>query len=816
MNNFIRISASSVLLFQAFLGYADDVIIPSGTNLELRIFGSDEDDIFFRSGDRLILPDGNVVSGVGDQALYIDINDKDDDEDVTYIELDIIIDGDVLSDSYEGFKISDSDGADGDDVLKGDITINRRLRSDGGEGLNLNVPQEGNIIINGSVEGGNKAIDLANRDRAMVGTITNNGKILSSSGTGIDSSGAITGGIYNYGLIDAAKALEFTVKDQSDQITNYVYNYGEIEGNITSSHNHHAYIINRGDVAGDVLFDTSVLSDTGNTAGINTLENYGSINSSKIEATIKNNGQINVGQLVLHGDSFNSNSLNVTQLLNIGTHTFNNTGRLSVQQISGSGIINNKGLIYVNKGSELESNNLNNIGGAIEVNFGDSFTGTGFTTSAIVFDDQSKIILDFDKDAFENTQAGTVNVMSAMDYNGENVAIEKGGLFFDILSIDYDNAGNSISADIEVLSPQTVVNKHSGGGANEALFATSMLSEDGAHGTLSAEYGSIYDISSAEELSAYINNIMPGAREMHNQVLGTISSLTFDQINHRSTSLNSGVSTGDAPDSHQFWIRGLHGNGDHDKTASTTGFDFEVDGFTLGFDKNFGEHTAGLMLSIGNSQINTNRDEAESITTYSAGIYDIWQHEALFLNTAMSLGVSNHNVSRLKGAAEMRGSYRSSYADINIQGGYRYMLSGIQLDPMFRLSGRWVNSEDFSLSNDGSNVTEHHGENSVKQFETGLGGAISKNWMFRGWMVEPKLSLMCVTDLARDEKQQNITFSGNDYIGLQIDKEHNYLLTSVDMKLNRSDNLDVILSYQRRTNKVSTYTAFSARFNFSF
>ncbi|KEQ17338.1 autotransporter outer membrane beta-barrel domain-containing protein [Endozoicomonas numazuensis] len=841
MNNFKRLSASGVLLLQAYGGYAAEVIIPSETDLEVSITGDYGDDILYQPGDTLILPEGNTVSGSGsiNDVFKMDINNQEDDEDTTYVEADIIINGDILGGSRNGFEIRDSsvhvDSEDvtHEDILKGNIIINGRIQGDESMAFDMDVAQEGNIIINGIVEGLNGAIDLANKTEDMVGSITNNGKILTASGTGIDSSGVITGGIHNYGLIYAVRAIRFYTENQSSQIINYVRNYNEIKGSITSAYNHHAYIINNGKITGDILFDTDIdlyddynnstgsdtgdgLLDVGNINGTNTLENYGSVNSAVIEATLKNNGQIDVGQLILHGDSYNNNTLNVTQLLNVGTHTFDNTGRLSALQISGSGTINNKGLIYVNKGSELVSNNLNNIGGTIEVNFGDSFSGTGFIAKSISFDDDSKIIIDFDESLFENPQTGSINVMTSTDYNGENVAIERGGLFFEVLNVDYDAAGNSISANIEVLSPQAVVEKHADGGANEALFATSMLSEDGGYSTLSSEYGSIYDITSAEQLNAYINNLMPDARDMHNQVLGNLSSLVFEQIHQRSNILGSGISTGDAPQAYQFWIKGLHGDGDHEETASTSGFDFEIDGFTLGLDKSFDKHTIGAVLNIGNSQIASDREESELITTYTAGVYDIWQHDALYLNSAMSFGVSSHKVSRLRGAAQMSGSYRSSYIDINVQGGYRYTLSDFQFEPLFKLSARWLKSGSLSLGNAADSVTEHHNANLVRQFEAGLGGAISKRWAVKGWVIEPKFSIMHVSDLARDEGKQDITFSGNDYIGLQIDKEHSHLLTSFDIKLKRNENLDVILNYHHRSTKVSSYRAFSVRFDFSF
>ena len=638
---------------------------------------------------------------------------------------------------------------------------------------------------------------LATASGALVGklNITNSGTLKVDAATGADvvknnSGGTIT--IEDGVILTAADLVT-----NSGTINNEAGGTGAVTASKGLTNNSGGVIDLSGSGVGVLTVSGAALTNMGNIKA-------GTVN---VGADSTNSGTLTAATLALGTNKYtNSGTTNISTAIT-GTGVVTNTGTLkftAASIIAGGDSLVSKGTLYIGKDVALTSTGVVTNGGVLVAEEGSSIvTGalmskgaklnlviqntdfdisedpesddikTLFTTTGSTFDSGSTIVIGASDDVLkkvgEKVEDHTLLSAGVLTYEDAtlttdaqiNDALKKlvssGSILLKVDSVVADVSVDTIQANLEVLSAGDLV-KGYGLGESTQKLAGKLQTGVSVQTALDNAYGSFASNTTSEaKLKSYLDNVRPddtnsaamAGADMAHGVMGNITS--------RGSAVRTGVNSGDMQANGGFWVQGLYGKSDQEARGGALAYKGDLRGMTFGVDREFGGNTTGIAFSYGKSDVDFDRDQKDTVKSYMASVYNIWEQGNLYVDSSLSIGSSKHESKRLNGSDTAK--YGSTQVGAQAMVGYYFNQGDVMIEPMAGARLTSVNVDAINYTSMGNTEAT-----SYRKMEVGFGAALSKAFAVgTNSTITPRAAVMYYHDFVGDELDAQVNFAGETY-----------------------------------------------------
>lgn len=236
--------------------------------------------------------------------------------------------------------------------------------------------------------------------------------------------------------------------------------------------------------------------------------------------------------------------------------------------------------------------------------------------------------------------------------------------------------------------------------------------------------------SSADQFTQVLSNRLRSLRSSSAGHSGNNSVRPLiDRTAFGSTSQRSGTSSGKM-ESYGMWLSGFGQWGGFDAADDYTGFDFNLYGTTLGYDRYLGRNlTAGASLGYANTNVYFDDDRGTGlIRTITGSAYGSCSAEHVFLETALSYGRQSYENSRKVEVGSIQRVAESAHGGNTLQaylgGGLSAGIAPLTVEPLAGLQYMYLGEAGFSEEGAGSvslNVQERTSHSLVSDLGMRLG-----------------------------------------------------------------------------------------------
>ena len=368
----------------------------------------------------------------------------------------------------------------------------------------------------------------------------------------------------------------------------------------------------------------------------------------------------------------------------------------------------------------------------------------------------------------------------------------------------------------------------SNGASDNAANAISALQGADSEGLInlynsnSALYDTIYDADVtglsllAEQLvSGNPSNSIAATQNAQNEATNTLLNRVAEL-----RSGASGVSAGDhdtdspiRPDS--LWLRAIYSDGDQQASAGFSSYRLKSKGFTLGADRDVSDFlTLGLGMTLVNSSANLtgsgpagNNSDTES---YLASLYAGWRHQDYFVDTTMSLGVSQ---SDLQGSG-WQTQYDSRQVALSLLAGKSFLFNNNDslIEPTLGFNYTRLSSDGYSY--DAMQVEDSR----LQALELGGGIRFITSMDLGSGQLLPEASLMAWHDVKAEAVETGIGFenSGESFTYFGPEAVKNRYQASIGAEYWMDNNITLSLNYDHNWQSGFKANTVQAKFRYDF
>ena len=434
-----------------------------------------------------------------------------------------------------------------------------------------------------------------------------------------------------------------------------------------------------------------------------------------------------------------------------------------------------------------------------------------------------------DKDAFKNGSEQTYTLVKA----NNGIVDPDGNLSVIDSPLSDNNQETGASGEVEVTvdpkTPEEVKEdiKNSGGGNNAANAVEEML--DSLKDDDSEDGEKLYKLlaeSTGEEVTAIADESNVNNAGVTQTANTDLSRRSKGQITKRLDSLRSydladGHSYGDGMDGQSFWIQAMGSDikmdqRTNDEGSTFSGYDAEMSGFTLGWDKELGDNfRAGVAFTLANMEVEKhNSNDNSNIKNYQMSFYGSWDMGSWYLDGILNLGQSKHNRNRyIDGFLDtaITAEFDSNIYGLQFMAGTDLEWHDVDIKPLAGFNYTMVKTDAYTEEANGvvGKLAQDPDGQKYQKVEMGLGVEFSKSIALEKAMLVPSLRLMAWHDFKGQQVETTTRFiaGGDSFILKGADPVKNSYQATAAMSYKRNDNMSFSMGYE--WNKKSDFRAHS-------
>ena len=153
----------------------------------------------------------------------------------------------------------------------------------------------------------------------------------------------------------------------------------------------------------------------------------------------------------------------------------------------------------------------------------------------------------------------------------------------------------------------------------------------------------------------------------------------------------SGIGANNAETRNGLWLRGYGGSGRLDGDAGTSGAKYKFAGAVLGYDRKFGDATAGVFAAYGEPRFDQDSSASSAKSkTVQAGVYGRYVSDAWHIDGVASYARNKTDTSRVVSVGGLNrlatGSFDGDAWNAHVETGYTIKLAGFDLQPLAAIS----------------------------------------------------------------------------------------------------------------------------------
>jgi len=244
--------------------------------------------------------------------------------------------------------------------------------------------------------------------------------------------------------------------------------------------------------------------------------------------------------------------------------------------------------------------------------------------------------------------------------------------------------------------------------------------------------------------------------------------------------------------------------GDRENDGSQAGYDFEIYGTALGFDKLIDENLlAGIAFGYSNGNVSSSDNLTHnSMETFGTSIYGSWFNFDSYIDVVVGYGHNWYDVSRKINHAELRATSKpeSDVWSTSVMAGKAFYLSDMTIEPFAGFSYALLQSRGFTESGAG-NVSLSVEKNDVDTINSILGIRIAKYIVIKEKPLAAEFTLAWKHDYS-DRVQTSSRFVGSNstFSTKGLDVLRDTAIMAVDVEADISKNSKLFVKYDTEFN----------------
>ncbi|MEW5511881.1 autotransporter domain-containing protein [Pseudomonas asiatica] len=341
----------------------------------------------------------------------------------------------------------------------------------------------------------------------------------------------------------------------------------------------------------------------------------------------------------------------------------------------------------------------------------------------------------------------------------ENEGLSVNSLSYLLEVKGYQQEGNQLVAVLGMLKEEQVeeIIEQSGADANgQASFLSlvSVLSKMQADDPVYQAF--VY--ASPEERASLAKQLLPEINGGSTQAALSGQSVVANAVANRTSSLRSGMSSGEALAETGAWLQILNNSANQDERSGIEGYDADTNGLAIGFDGKLNDATTlGLAYSYMTTDVKSDSGNTVDVDGNALTLYGSWEHGRLFVDGSLTYSVNDNESKRHIVGTTAKGDYDSDMLGLNLLAGY-----GIQVRPDLivepRIAARYSNISIDSYTEKGSSAALSIQKQRYEMAELGAGLRIAGDLQLGAGTLTPELKAMAYHDFAADRSQSTSAF----------------------------------------------------------
>jgi len=761
-----------------------------------------------RSIDGTFASDGSLTFDAGIDSLEVS-GDVDLNEGSTLtVNNSATINGLDLNDGLAGLVIN----AGGELNDNSDSVFNNTGTINGVDGVAIDgANSDQNITLNlqGSVNGdvllgtGNDQVSVTN------GSVNGAVDLGDGNNSAVVNSGSVSGGLSGGSGQDSVSISSASVAggvDLGDGTNSLALSNGSVSGGISAGAGQDSVNISGGSVSGGVN-----LGGGTNSLNINNASVSGGISGGSGQDTVSINGGSVSGNVNLGAGAdtlaLNSGSISGDVLLGGGNDVLTVSGGSISGQVSGQG----SGVVNIDLGANgvFVSNGVNNVedynilSGRVEQNGDFSTAGTTTTVSqgaTLAFDSAingggafvSNGNLAFTPIGSTGpilNQNGTVTLnagstitlpefTSAADVGQvtnliqATSLIDNGFIFNEnnfLLDINGVISGNqNLTSEVVVTDLGALTNND-----NDGAFADAIAQSIGAGGLATVDLANIlfdFDENNVAGFQSLLNDLTPS-------LSGAVTLGAYQLVESSQRINRRRFASGDVSRTLKrgLWVDVVDGSSSQDDNNGIAGFDSDLSGFGIGFDRQFNRWNLGIAYASTDADVDNNGalNDSVQIDNDQISVYGDYQADKWFIGGLASYSDLDYDLSRsggLPGEGQITGSTSGNLLDLSVNGGYKLIDSDWNVSAISSLSYSSLDVDSFSEVG-GLALGIDYAD--VDRLRSELGLLFSGTSKLSNWTLTPSLKLAWEHDFEGDATAVAANIGGVNFtqLGNQLDDD---------------------------------------------
>ena len=293
-------------------------------------------------------------------------------------------------------------------------------------------------------------------------------------------------------------------------------------------------------------------------------------------------------------------------------------------------------------------------------------------------------------------------------------------------------------------------------------------------------------------------------------------------IETRTTSIRTGISSGDMMESGGFWIQYAYNDATQDEHDGVFGFDAKTNGFTLGVDTELDDMTdVGLAYTYAKTDID-GKGSGSSMDTknHIFSLYGTFSQDEMFLDGQLSYSSGDNDARRSVVGNAVKASYDSKSWGISLTAGYTMpMDDDWSWQPLGAFNYYRIETDDYSESAALNHLAYDNVQNdNYSILELGVGVKLMGDIYMDDMVFQPAFKLMAFHDFKDDPVTMTAHYAagGESFVvhGAKRDDNRFQFAASVDMELDSNMTLSFNYSHDWMDNFKSD--GFIARLRYEF
>ncbi|WP_338524063.1 autotransporter outer membrane beta-barrel domain-containing protein [Pseudomonas batumici] len=268
----------------------------------------------------------------------------------------------------------------------------------------------------------------------------------------------------------------------------------------------------------------------------------------------------------------------------------------------------------------------------------------------------------------------------------------------------------------------------------------------------------VFTDGSAEQVARLAGQLAPEVNGGVAQAAQTGHSLIAQATGSRTSTLRSGISSGETPMETGAWVQVLNSDANQGARQGVAGYKANSQGIAVGADGKLNEQvTLGVAYSHLGTEVKSDQGNKTDVTGHALTAYGSYEQDGYFVDGSLTFGQNANESTRQILDDRAKANYDSRLFGANVLAGYGFQLdNGVLVEP--RVAGRYSHVSINGYQEKGSSAALSVKGQTVEVMELGAGVRVAGQFPLKQGTLEPEVKLMAYHDFKADRASSTSAF----------------------------------------------------------